>query len=154
MLPRFMVHVYLPDRENRLLESFSSGANRWFPYYIQQCVQIYLGIIPARAICTVALHYGTLQNGTLQKGTLQNSTLQNGTLQNGTLQIECRYKTVHVTKQYVTKRYGYKTVTVTKQYTLQNGTCCKNGTCSLSLWRVVRGSKLMHLDLIHGLFIT
>ncbi len=27
-------------------------------------------------------------------------------------------------------------------------------TCSLSLWRVVRGSKLMHLDLIHGLFIT
>jgi hypothetical protein len=27
--------------------------------------------------------------------------------------------------------------------------------CSLSLWRVVRGSKLMHLDsLIHGLFIT
>jgi hypothetical protein len=28
-------------------------------------------------------------------------------------------------------------------------------TFSLSLWRVVRGSKLMHLDsLIHGLFIT
>jgi hypothetical protein len=28
-------------------------------------------------------------------------------------------------------------------------------TCSLSLWRVVRGSKLMHLvSLIHGLFIT
>ncbi len=27
-------------------------------------------------------------------------------------------------------------------------------TCSLSLWRVVRGSKLMHLELIHGLFIT
>ncbi len=26
--------------------------------------------------------------------------------------------------------------------------------CSLSLWRVVRGIKLMHLDLIHGLFIT
>jgi hypothetical protein len=26
--------------------------------------------------------------------------------------------------------------------------------CSLSLWRVVRGSKLMHLELIHGLFIT
>jgi hypothetical protein len=26
--------------------------------------------------------------------------------------------------------------------------------CSLSLWRVFRGSKLMHLDLIHGLFIT
>jgi hypothetical protein len=26
--------------------------------------------------------------------------------------------------------------------------------CSLSLGRVVRGSKLMHLDLIHGLFIT
>ncbi len=26
--------------------------------------------------------------------------------------------------------------------------------CLLSLWRVVRGSKLMHLDLIHGLFIT
>jgi hypothetical protein len=26
--------------------------------------------------------------------------------------------------------------------------------CSLSLWRVVRGSKLMHLDLIHGLLIT
>ncbi len=27
--------------------------------------------------------------------------------------------------------------------------------CSLSLWRVVRGSKLMHLvSLIHGLFIT
>jgi hypothetical protein len=26
--------------------------------------------------------------------------------------------------------------------------------CSLSLWRVVWGSKLMHLDLIHGLFIT
>ncbi len=29
-----------------------------------------------------------------------------------------------------------------------------NSKCSLSLWRVVRGSKLMHLDLIHGLFIT
>ncbi len=30
-----------------------------------------------------------------------------------------------------------------------------NGGCSLSLWRVVRGSKLMHLDhLIHCLFIT
>jgi hypothetical protein len=27
-------------------------------------------------------------------------------------------------------------------------------TCSLSLWRVVRGSKLMHLELIHGLFIN
>ncbi len=27
-------------------------------------------------------------------------------------------------------------------------------TYSLSLWRVVWGSKLMHLDLIHGLFIT
>jgi hypothetical protein len=27
-------------------------------------------------------------------------------------------------------------------------------TCSLSLWRVVRGSKLMHLDLMHGLLIT
>jgi hypothetical protein len=26
--------------------------------------------------------------------------------------------------------------------------------CSLSLWRVVQGIKLMHLDLIHGLFIT
>jgi hypothetical protein len=26
--------------------------------------------------------------------------------------------------------------------------------CSLSLWRVIWGSKLMHLDLIHGLFIT
>jgi hypothetical protein len=26
--------------------------------------------------------------------------------------------------------------------------------CSLSLWKVVRGSKLMHLELIHGLFIT
>ncbi len=31
------------------------------------------------------------------------------------------------------------------------GVCDK---CSLSLWRMVRGSKLMHLDLIHGLFIT
>ncbi len=31
----------------------------------------------------------------------------------------------------------------------------KHYTCSLSLWRVVRGRKLMHLDsLIHGLFIT
>ncbi len=29
-----------------------------------------------------------------------------------------------------------------------------NSSCSLSLWRVVRGSKLMDLDLIHGLFIT
>jgi hypothetical protein len=26
--------------------------------------------------------------------------------------------------------------------------------CSLSLWRVARGSKLMRLELIHGLFIT
>ncbi len=26
--------------------------------------------------------------------------------------------------------------------------------CSLSLWRVARGSKLMFLELIHGLFIT
>ncbi len=43
--------------------------------------------------------------------------------------------------------------------------CCENFSskesrkgqcheCSLSLWRVVRGSKLMHLELIHGLFIT
>ncbi len=32
---------------------------------------------------------------------------------------------------------------------------CKERHCSLSLWRVVRGSELMHLDsLIHGLFIT
>ncbi len=30
----------------------------------------------------------------------------------------------------------------------------QNFNCSLSLWRVVRGSKLMHLELIHGLFIT
>ncbi len=30
----------------------------------------------------------------------------------------------------------------------------EESNCSLSLWRVVRGSKLMHLDLIHGLFIT
>jgi hypothetical protein len=29
-----------------------------------------------------------------------------------------------------------------------------NTICSLSLWRVVRGSKLMHLELIHGLCIT
>jgi hypothetical protein len=29
-----------------------------------------------------------------------------------------------------------------------------NSYCSLSLWRVVQESKLMHLDLIHGLFIT
>jgi hypothetical protein len=28
------------------------------------------------------------------------------------------------------------------------------GTCSLSLWRVGRGSKHMLLELIHGLFIT
>jgi hypothetical protein len=26
--------------------------------------------------------------------------------------------------------------------------------CSLSLWRVARGSKLMCLELIHGFFIT
>jgi hypothetical protein len=26
--------------------------------------------------------------------------------------------------------------------------------CSLSLWRLARGSKLMRLELIHGLFIT
>jgi hypothetical protein len=33
--------------------------------------------------------------------------------------------------------------------------CTYRRSCSLSLWRVVRGSKLMHLDsLIHGLFIT
>ncbi len=31
---------------------------------------------------------------------------------------------------------------------------CYDYKCSLSLWRVVRGSKLMHLDLIHGLFIS
>jgi hypothetical protein len=29
-----------------------------------------------------------------------------------------------------------------------------NYKCSLSLWRVVRGGKLMHLELIHGLFTT
>jgi hypothetical protein len=73
------------------------------------------------------LHNGTLQNGTLQNGTLQNGTLQNSTLQNGTLQNVCRYKTVHVTKRYVTERYGYKTVTVTKRYVLRNGTL-QNGT--------------------------
>jgi hypothetical protein len=28
----------------------------------------------------------------------------------------------------------------------------KQHTCSLSLWRAVRGSKPMHLELIHGLF--
>jgi hypothetical protein len=27
-------------------------------------------------------------------------------------------------------------------------------SCSLSLWRVARGSKRMFLELIHGLFIT
>jgi hypothetical protein len=42
---------------------------------------------------------------------------------------------------------------------IQHGIKLKNSNparseCSLSLWRVVRGSKLMHLDLIHGLFIT
>ncbi len=31
---------------------------------------------------------------------------------------------------------------------------CRSRNCSLSLWRVVWGSKLMHLHLIHGLFIT
>jgi hypothetical protein len=31
---------------------------------------------------------------------------------------------------------------------------CMACKCSLSLWRVVQGSKLMHLELIHGLFIT
>jgi hypothetical protein len=31
---------------------------------------------------------------------------------------------------------------------------CVNHECSLSLWRAVRGSKLMRLELIHGLFIT
>ncbi len=30
----------------------------------------------------------------------------------------------------------------------------KGQSCSLSLWRVARGSKLMRLELIHGLFIT
>ncbi len=30
----------------------------------------------------------------------------------------------------------------------------KGNCCSLSLWRVARGSKLMFLELIHGLFIT
>ncbi len=30
----------------------------------------------------------------------------------------------------------------------------QDGTCSLSLWRVARGSKHMFLELIHGLFIT
>ncbi len=29
-----------------------------------------------------------------------------------------------------------------------------NSSCSLSLWRVARGSKHMFLELIHGLFIT
>ncbi len=29
-----------------------------------------------------------------------------------------------------------------------------NTACSLSLWRVARGSKHMFLELIHGLFIT
>jgi hypothetical protein len=65
------------------------------------------------AMFTVWLHNGTLHNGTLQNGTLQNGTLQNGTLQN-----VCRYKTVHVTKRYVTEWYCYKTVTVTKWYVL------------------------------------
>jgi hypothetical protein len=32
--------------------------------------------------------------------------------------------------------------------------CLINNLCSLSLWRAVRGSKPMHLELIHGLFIT
>jgi hypothetical protein len=30
----------------------------------------------------------------------------------------------------------------------------KQQYCSLSLWRVARGSKRMFLELIHGLFIT
>jgi muconolactone delta-isomerase len=30
----------------------------------------------------------------------------------------------------------------------------QEGNCSLSLWRVARGSKLMFLELIHGLFTT
>jgi hypothetical protein len=36
----------------------------------------------------------------------------------------------------------------------KNSWIARMNKCSLSLWRVVRGSKLMHLDLIHGLFIT
>jgi hypothetical protein len=34
------------------------------------------------------------------------------------------------------------------------GDCPDGGECSLSLWRVARGSKHMFLELIHGLFIT
>ncbi len=45
--------------------------------------------------------------------------------------------------------YTYTTVHVVKKALLPS-----QRHCSLSLWRVVRGSKLMHLDLIHGLFIT
>ncbi len=32
--------------------------------------------------------------------------------------------------------------------------CSWNRSCSLPLWRAARGSKLMFLELIHGLFIT
>ncbi len=39
---------------------------------------------------------------------------------------------------------------------LQEDHCLKmySNYCLLSLWRVARGSKLMCLELIHGLFIT
>ncbi len=37
---------------------------------------------------------------------------------------------------------------------LRTGPILRNSSCSLSLWRVARGSKLTLLELIHGLFIT
>ncbi len=41
------------------------------------------------------------------------------------LQNEWCYKTVHVTKRYVTERYGYKTVTNTRWFVLQTVTVTK-----------------------------
>jgi hypothetical protein len=49
----------------------------------------------------------------------------------------------------------YKIVLFLKVIKKQHGDCkCLCVYCSLSLWRVARGSKLMFLELIHGLFIT
>jgi hypothetical protein len=62
--------------------------------------------------------------------------------------INCRPRKTHFRFPYIYSKYKYT-------HTFILWICLYIYIyCLLSLWRVVRGSKLMHLDLTHGLFIT
>jgi hypothetical protein len=84
----------------------------------------------------------------------------------------CRFKINHdihefildsgtVANRYVDRKFAFAKIRLIPKKgnpTLLKNWCpinLLNCFCSLSLWRVVQGSKLMHLvSFIHGLFIT